>query len=94
MTDGCACGRAWQTGEQIMVEDVCLDEAFAPFRQIAAEAGFRSVHEHPTRCKRRYASRNGVHAICKSVHSNQDRNDYMQGILCDGGGICPYPRQG
>jgi GAF domain-containing protein len=47
MTDGCACGRAWQTGEPIVVADVNLDESFAPFREIAKEAGFRSVQSTP-----------------------------------------------
>ena len=46
-TDGCACGRAWQTGEPIVVADVNLDESFAPFRAIAKEAGFRSVQSTP-----------------------------------------------
>ena len=46
-TDGCACGRAWQTGEPIVLEDVELDESFAPFREIAKEAGFRSVQSTP-----------------------------------------------
>ena len=46
-TDGCACGRAWQTGEPIIVEDVDLDAPFAPFRDIAKEAGYRSVQSTP-----------------------------------------------
>lgn len=46
-TDGCACGRAWQTGHPIVLEDVELDESFAPFREIAKEAGFRSVQSTP-----------------------------------------------
>ena len=40
-TDGCACGRAWQTGEPVIVADVELDKPFAPFREIAREAGYR-----------------------------------------------------
>jgi GAF domain-containing protein len=47
ITDGCACGRAWQTGEQIVVADVNLDKPFAPFAKIAKEAGYRSVQSTP-----------------------------------------------
>ena len=46
-TDGCACGRAWQTGEPVIVDDVDLDEPYAPFREIAKEAGYRSVQSTP-----------------------------------------------
>jgi GAF domain-containing protein len=46
-TDGCACGRAWQTGRPIVVPDVNSDEAFAPFREIAKEAGYRAVQSTP-----------------------------------------------
>jgi GAF domain-containing protein len=46
-TDGCACGRAWQTGEPIVVADVYSDEPYAPFREIAKEAGYRSVQSTP-----------------------------------------------
>ena len=46
-TDGCACGRAWQTGEPIIVADVALEESYAPFREIAKEAGYRSVQSTP-----------------------------------------------
>jgi GAF domain-containing protein len=46
-TDGCACGRAWQTGEPVIVADVELDKPFAPFREIAREAGYRSVQSTP-----------------------------------------------
>lgn len=45
--DGCACGRAWQTGEPVIVADVYQDEAYAPFRAIANEAGYRSVQSTP-----------------------------------------------
>jgi hypothetical protein len=46
-TDGCACGRAWQMGEPVVVPDVELDEQFAPFREVAKEAGFRAVQSTP-----------------------------------------------
>ena len=46
-TDGCACGRAWQTGEPLVVADVDLDEPYAPFRHIAKQAGYRSVQSTP-----------------------------------------------
>ena len=47
ITDGCACGRAWQTGEQIIVADVNQDKPYAPFAKIAEEAGYRSVQSTP-----------------------------------------------
>jgi GAF domain-containing protein len=46
-TDGCACGRACQTGVPIVVSDVDLDEPYAPFREIAKQAGYRSVQSTP-----------------------------------------------
>jgi GAF domain-containing protein len=46
-TDGCACGRAWQTGNPIIVANVDLDEPYAPFRDIAKEAGYRAVQSTP-----------------------------------------------
>src|SRR4051794_7091361 len=46
-TDGCACGRAWQTGQPLVIADVELDEPYAPFRHIAREAGYRSVQSTP-----------------------------------------------
>jgi GAF domain-containing protein len=46
-TDGCACGRAWQAGEAIIIPDVESDDAYEPFREIAREAGYRSVQSTP-----------------------------------------------
>src|SRR3954465_12604510 len=46
-TDGCACGRAWQTGGPIVFWDGARDEPYAPFREIAKEAGYRSVQSTP-----------------------------------------------
>lgn len=41
--DDCACGRAMREGRPIIIEDVETDPVFAPFRAVAAEAGFRAV---------------------------------------------------
>jgi PAS domain S-box-containing protein len=45
--DGSACARAMETGGRLIIEDVSGDTAFAPHRQIAAAAGFRSVTSTP-----------------------------------------------
>src|SRR5258705_4074719 len=42
-----ACGRAFQRGERVIIEDVLTDPAFAPHRPIAASAGFRAVQSTP-----------------------------------------------
>jgi PAS domain S-box-containing protein len=38
-----SCGRALRIGERVIIEDVQTDPNFAPYRQIAAAAGFRAV---------------------------------------------------
>ena len=43
----CACGRAMRAGRPVVIGDVELDPEFAPFRGIAAEAGFRGVQSTP-----------------------------------------------
>jgi two-component system, sensor histidine kinase len=45
--DDSACGRAIRQGRQIVIHDVQADEAYAPFRKIAAEAGYRAVQSTP-----------------------------------------------
>jgi GAF domain-containing protein len=42
--DNSACARALHTHERIVIEDVNEDASFAPFRQIAHDAGFRSFN--------------------------------------------------
>jgi chemotaxis methyl-accepting protein methylase/PAS domain-containing protein len=44
-----ACGRALRNGERVVIEDVDLDVAFASYREIARQAGFRSVVSVPLR---------------------------------------------
>jgi len=44
---GAACGRAMELRERIIIEDVETDSDFAPHREIAASAGFRSVQATP-----------------------------------------------
>jgi PAS domain S-box-containing protein len=41
------CARAAQNGQRAIVEDVEADPAFAPYRAIAASAGFRAVQSTP-----------------------------------------------
>lgn len=44
---GSACSRALQSRQRVIIEDVETDPEFAPHRQIAAAAGFRSVQSTP-----------------------------------------------
>jgi hypothetical protein len=45
--DSSACGRALHRRQPVIVADVAEDETFAPFRGIAASAGFRAVQSTP-----------------------------------------------
>jgi PAS domain S-box-containing protein len=45
--DDSACGRALRSGDQIVIEDVELDEPYAPLRPIARAAGYRAVISSP-----------------------------------------------
>jgi len=45
--DGCACGRALRLGQSIVIADVENDADFAPYRNVAKRAGFRSVRSTP-----------------------------------------------
>jgi len=45
--DSAACGRALQTAERVIIEDVETDPGFAPHRQIAVATGFRAVQSTP-----------------------------------------------
>jgi len=45
--DDCACGRAMRSGRPVVIRDVTLDLEFAPFRAVAAEAGYRGVQSTP-----------------------------------------------
>lgn len=46
-SDCSASGRAWETGEPAVIADVEDDEAYAPFREVARETGYRSVQSTP-----------------------------------------------
>lgn len=43
----CACARAWETGEPAVIQDVEADDAYQPFKEVAKEAGYRSVQSTP-----------------------------------------------
>lgn len=90
--DGCACGRALQTGEQIIVADVELDPSYAPYRHIAREAGYRSVQSTPliatdgtrlgmvsTHFANQYVPTAIEMAICKAYCTQA--SDYLQSLL-------------
>lgn len=45
--EGTACGRSLRSGQSVMIEDVEADADYAPFREVAAAAGYRAVHSTP-----------------------------------------------
>lgn len=45
--DGCACGRALQLGQSIVIADVDKDLDYAPYCHAAKSAGYRSVQSTP-----------------------------------------------
>ena len=45
--DGCACGRALQLGQSIVIADVEKDPGYAPYRDAVKSAGYRSVQSTP-----------------------------------------------
>jgi PAS domain S-box-containing protein len=45
--DDSACGRALRSGRRIVIEDVEADEDYAPYRAMAAAAGYRAVQSTP-----------------------------------------------
>jgi signal transduction histidine kinase/ActR/RegA family two-component response regulator len=49
--DDCACGRTLREGGTTIIEDVETEDSYAPYRQIAAAAGYRSVQSTPLRAR-------------------------------------------
>ena len=47
LNDPSACGRVLLNREQIVIQDVIADSDYAPFREVAARAGYRSVQSTP-----------------------------------------------
>lgn len=45
--DGCSCGQALRHGATVVVADIEQDAEFAPFVQVAREAGYRAVQTTP-----------------------------------------------
>jgi GAF domain-containing protein len=45
--DPSACGRVLLQRAQVLIEDVMADSEYAPFRDVAARAGYRSVQSTP-----------------------------------------------
>jgi GAF domain-containing protein len=46
-SDACACGKALDARKAVVIEDVVVDPGFAPHRDVAIDAGFRSVQSTP-----------------------------------------------
>lgn len=60
--DDSVCARAMREGRSLIIHDVELDPEFAPFRAVAAEAGFRAVQSTPM------VGSNGLFAGMISTH--------------------------
>jgi GAF domain-containing protein len=60
--DGAACGQALRRRSPVVIEDVLDDAEFAPFREVALEAGFRAVQSTPL------VSSNGAFVGMVSTH--------------------------
>jgi signal transduction histidine kinase/ActR/RegA family two-component response regulator len=45
--DGSACGRSLRSGERVIIPDVDADAAYASFREVARDAGYRGVQSTP-----------------------------------------------
>lgn len=48
---GTGCGRALRTGKTVVIADVETDEEYAPYRDLARDAGYRAVVSTPIRTK-------------------------------------------
>src|SRR4051812_5988937 len=46
-SDGCACGRAFRSGEPVIIRDVEEDDGYTAFRADAMSAGYRGVQSTP-----------------------------------------------
>jgi len=60
--DGCACGRALQLGQPIVIADVEKDPDYAPYCDAAKSAGYRSVQSTP------FITEDGILIGITSVH--------------------------
>ena len=60
--DGCACGQALRLRQTIVVADVEKDPDFAPYRDAAKKAGFRSIRSTP------FTTQDGKLIAIVSVH--------------------------
>jgi GAF domain-containing protein len=60
--DGCACGRALQLGQPIVIADVEKDPDYAPYCDAAKSAGYRSVQSTP------FITQDGKLVAIVSVH--------------------------
>ncbi|HEX6278847.1 MAG TPA: PAS domain-containing protein, partial [Pyrinomonadaceae bacterium] len=49
--DDSACGRAMRKRERVIIEDVEIDDLYAPYRDIARNAGYRGVQTSPLICR-------------------------------------------
>jgi hypothetical protein len=80
--DGCACGRAIQKGQQIVIHDVEAEEAFAPFRKAAAEAGYRAVQSTPliTDYQRRHSYPCRIDPFHAPIYADAHRNGDRQKV--------------
>ncbi len=68
----CACGRALREGRTTIIEDVETEDSFAPYRQVAAAAGYRGVVSTPL------VGRDGVPLGMLSAHFRHPRRPSEQ----------------
>lgn len=73
--DDTACARAMREGRSLIIRDIELDREFAPFRAIAAEAGFRAVQSTPM------VGSNGLFAGMISTHFAEPHTPSEQQML-------------
>lgn len=71
--DNSACGRAMQSGEPIVIEDVETDALYAPLRAVARAAGYRAVQSTPLMA-RTGALLGMISTHFRSVHRSTERD--------------------
>lgn len=47
VADACACGRALRSHKRLIIEDVEVDEEYAPFRDVACRSNYRAMQSTP-----------------------------------------------
>ncbi len=72
--DDTACGRAFRSGERVVIEDIEVDPDYTPYRPAARAAGYRAVQSTPI------IARGGVPLGMLSTHFRQTRRPPEQSL--------------